>query len=69
MMMRVILQNRQSLLYFKSFDEWTDEIEEARDFRRVVSAFDYLQIFKIPNLDLVMNFGDPKYDVKTPVTS
>jgi len=69
MIMRIILQNRESLLYFKSFDEWTEEIEEARDFRQVASAFDYVQIFKIPNLDVVMNFGDPKYDVKTPVTA
>jgi hypothetical protein len=68
MIMRIILQDRQSLLYFKGFDEWTDEIEEARDFRQVVSAIDYVQIFQIPNLDVVMNFGDPKFDVRAPVT-
>jgi hypothetical protein len=61
---RIILQNRKSRLYFKAANEWTAHIQEASDFQRVVKAFDFVHKSKLPDIDAVMHFGDPAYDVR-----
>jgi hypothetical protein len=64
MTMRIILQNRQSRLYYKYGSEWTAEIDKATDFHQVVFAIDYARSVLACNLDVLMCFGDPKYDVR-----
>lgn len=66
--MRVIIQNRKSLLFLKSGDEWTSHINDALDFQGVIKAFDYAIKSKLPAIDVVMHFGDPAYDVRLRVT-
>jgi hypothetical protein len=64
MIMRIILQNRQSRLYYKCGSEWTAEIDKAMDFHQVVFAIDYARSVLACNLDVLMYFGNPKYDVR-----
>jgi hypothetical protein len=66
--MRIFLQDRQSRLYLKSGSEWTAAMNKAASFRMVVSALDYALAVKAPHLDVLMHFGDPKYDVRLNVT-
>jgi hypothetical protein len=62
--MRIILQDRESLLYLKTADEWTTDIDLATDFQQLVQAIEFVRTSKLPNLDAIMWFGDPKYDVR-----
>lgn len=68
LIMRIILQNRKSRLYYKGANEWTSHIKDASDFQRVVKAFDYVYKSRLPSMDVVMHFGDPVYDVRLRVT-
>ncbi|MDB6121939.1 MAG: hypothetical protein JWQ71_932 [Pedosphaera sp.] len=67
--MRVILQNRKSLLYFKASNQWTPFIHEASDFEGIIKAVDFISEVKLPGIDVLMHFGDPKYDVRLKVTN
>jgi hypothetical protein len=67
--MRVILQDRKSLLYLKGVDQWTSSIQEASDFQKIIKAFDFASESKLPSIDVLMCFGDPKYDVRLRVTN
>jgi hypothetical protein len=61
---RIVLQDRNSLLYVKKKGEWTPRIKEARDFRHCHTAFAFAHRTGLPKLDAVMTFGDPKYDLR-----
>jgi hypothetical protein len=67
--MRVIVQDRKSLLYVKGVNQWTPSIHEASDFQRIIKAFDFVSESKLPCIDVLMHFGDPKYDVRLKVTN
>ena len=64
LVMRIILQDRESLLYFKATNEWTPDIDKAADFQQLAQAIEFVRTSKLPKLDAVMWFGDPKYDVR-----
>lgn len=66
---RVVIQDRQSRLYLKGADEWTPEINEAEDFEQIVEAIDFLRLARLPHIDVLMHFEDPKYDVRLTGTS
>jgi hypothetical protein len=61
---KIVLQNRDSLLYLKSESQWTSLLEEARQFEHIADASAFARKTKLPVLDIVMSFGDPKYDVR-----
>jgi hypothetical protein len=62
--MRIILQDRESFLYLKQTNEWTPAVEEATDFQHLTAAMDFVRLVRIPGLDVLMYFGDPRYDVR-----
>jgi hypothetical protein len=64
MSLRVILQHRKSLLYLKGLSEWTPNIREAREFKDIVHAIDFAQLARLTELDVLMHFGDSKYDIR-----
>jgi hypothetical protein len=51
-------------MYFKGVGQWTAEIEQATDFKELVLAFDFVFFTKTPNLDVWLDFGDPKYNIR-----
>jgi hypothetical protein len=61
---KIVLQNRDSLLYWKGEGQWTPHVEEAVQFEHIADASAFAQKSKITVLDIVMNFGDPRYDVR-----
>ena len=62
--MCIILQDRETSLYFKSANEWTSDIEQANDFRQLILAIDFVRTARLPNLDVILHFENPKYDVR-----
>jgi hypothetical protein len=62
--LRVILQDRQTHLYFCGEDGWTAKIDRALDFKRTALAIQFVHTARMANLDLVLNFGDPKGDIR-----
>jgi len=61
---RIVLQSRESLLYLKGEDEWTSEVAEAAKFEHIADANTFARRSKLTRLDIVMSFGDPRYDVR-----
>ena len=61
---RTVIQDRESNLYFKMPGEWTAEIGEATDFKQMLVALDSAQQTGRQTLDILMTFGEPKYDVR-----
>ncbi|HEX3798003.1 MAG TPA: hypothetical protein VH413_04815 [Verrucomicrobiae bacterium] len=61
---KIVLQNRESLLYWKGEDQWTPNLDEAQPFAHIADANTYARKTDFAELDIVMSFGDPKYDVR-----
>ena len=61
---KIVLQNRESLLYLKGEGQWTPHVAEASSFEHVADANAFVRHAKLPVLDIVMTFGDPRYDVR-----
>jgi hypothetical protein len=59
----VVLRSRASLLYYLAEGQWTSDIKAARDFKKVLTAAEFVHKSKLCQLDVVLHFGDPKYDV------
>lgn len=62
--MRIILQHRKSRLYLEKLGQWTDDVETALDFTHLIAAVDFVQFNQISTIDVLMHFGDPRYDVR-----
>jgi hypothetical protein len=60
----IVLQNRESLLYLKGDGQWTHAVEEATAFEHIADASAFARKAKLSILDIVMSFGDPRYDVR-----
>lgn len=62
---RVVIQNRHSLLYLQGEGHWTSDINKALDFERLLHAREIArQINKYSDLEIIMNFGEPQYDLR-----
>ena len=60
----IVLQNRESHLYLKEVGQWTSVVEDAAKFEHIADASAFARHSKLSILDIVMSFGDPKYDVR-----
>lgn len=60
----IVLQNRESQLYLKGEGLWTSTVEEAAQFEHIADASAFARTTKLSILDIVMSFGDPRYDVR-----
>ena len=66
---KIVLQSRDSLLYWKGEGQWTPHVDEAKQFEHIADASAFAQKSKMPTVDIVMNFGDPRYDVRLNASS
>jgi hypothetical protein len=66
--MRIILQNRESAFYFKSVSEWTADADRALDFKNLIYAVDFVRMARLTNLDIVLYFGDERYNLRLPAS-
>jgi hypothetical protein len=65
--MRILLQQKETGLYFKDIDSWESDPSEAMDFLSSTSAIDFCVANKISSVQLVLKFDEQRYDIVLPV--
>ena len=65
--MRILLQQKDSGLYFKDINSWDADPFEAMDFLSSTMAIDFCVANKISNVQLVLKFDEHRYDIVLPV--
>ena len=65
--MRILIQQKESGLYFKDVGNWTRNSAEAMDFLSSTSAIDFCVMNKISGVQLVLKFDEQRYDIVLPV--
>jgi hypothetical protein len=66
--MRILLQQKETGLYFKDIGAWSREPAEAMDFLSSTSAIDFCVLNKITGVQLVLKFEEQRYDIVLPVS-
>lgn len=64
--MRILLQRRDSGLYFRDIDSWTSETIEAMDFVSSTKALDFCARNKLTGVQIVLKFDGEKFDIVLP---
>ena len=67
--MRILIQQKETGLYFRDIDAWTRNPAEAMDFLSSTSAIDFCVLNKISGVQLVLKFEEQRYDIVLPVLS
>lgn len=65
--MRILLQQKDTGLYFKDIDSWTRSTAEAMDFLSSTAAIDFCVTNKLKGVQLVLKFEEHQYDIVLPV--
>jgi hypothetical protein len=65
--MRILIQQKDSGLYFRDVGDWTRSPAEAMDFLSSTSAIDFCVLNKISHVQLVLKFEEQQYDIVLPV--
>ncbi len=65
--MRVLLQQRDTGLYFKDIDCWAPNSADAMDFHSSTAAIDFCVTNKLSKVQLVLKFEEQQYDIVLPV--
>ena len=65
--MRILLQQKETGLYFKDIGAWSREPAEAMDFLSSTSAIEFCALNKISDVQLVLKFEEQRYDIVLPV--
>jgi hypothetical protein len=67
--MRVVLQNRKTLLYLQQPGGWTADVNRAANFEQILQAREFARSSKLPHLDMVMFLdSDGRPGLRMPVT-
>jgi hypothetical protein len=67
--MRILLQQRDSGLYYKDSDSWTSDSAEAADFVSSTAALDFCAANKLAGVHMVLKFDGEKYDIVLPAAA
>jgi hypothetical protein len=54
--MRTLLRRVSSGLYFQGADQWTDDPEQARNFKSIDHALEFIRKWKLRGIELAFNF-------------
>ena len=65
--MRILLQQKETGLYFKDIDAWVRASSEAMDFVSSTAAIDFCVLNKLSGMQLVLKFEAQSYDIVLPV--
>jgi hypothetical protein len=65
--MRILLQHKETGLYFQDIDAWARTSSEAMDFVSSTAAIDFCVANKLAGVQLVLKFDEQKYDIVMPV--
>lgn len=66
--MRIVLQQKDSGLYFKDIDAWVRNSAQAKDFVSSSAAIDFCVANKLNGLQLVLKFEDQRYEIVLPIS-
>jgi hypothetical protein len=64
--MKVYLRRIGRTEYYKNATEWTRAQHEARAFTRTAEALAFAQADCLRDCEVVLSFGDPRYDIALP---
>ena len=67
--MRVLLQEKETGLYFEEVGHWTPAPKEAMDFLSSTKAIDFCVANKISGVQLVLKFEEPLHDIVLPMVT
>ncbi|HVV01152.1 MAG TPA: hypothetical protein VHH88_07290 [Verrucomicrobiae bacterium] len=67
--MRILLQQKDTGLYFKAIGAWTRDSSEAMDFLSSTAAIDFCVANRIKDVQMVFKFIEQRYDIVLPVAS
>jgi hypothetical protein len=65
--MRILLQQKQTGLYFKDISAWDPDSTAAMDFLSSTAAIDFCVANKISHVQIVLKFDEQRYDIVLPV--
>jgi len=65
--MRILLQHKQTGLYFKDIESWVRSGSEAKDFVSSTAAIDFCVANKLNDVHLVLKFEEQQYDIVLPM--
>lgn len=65
--MRVLIQDRQTLLYFKDIHGWASHAIEAFDFRSPRAAAEFCRVNRFADADVVLKFDTGRQEIRVPV--
>jgi hypothetical protein len=65
--MRIVLQQKETGLYFKDIGSWAKEGSDAMDFMSSTAAIDFCLTNKLMDVQLVLKFDEHHYDIVMPV--
>ena len=65
--MRILLQQKDTGLYFKDIDAWVRSGSDAMEFVSSTAAIDFCVLNKLNGVQLVLKFDEQKYDIVMPV--
>jgi len=69
MEMKVLIQDGSSRQYYAGTDCWVPAIGMAWDFKNVVTALNVAVREKLGQVNILMYFGNPRYDISLPVAT
>ena len=67
--MRILLQQKETGLYFKDVGSWTRNTGEAMDFVSSTEAIEFCALNRLPGVQLVLKFEEQQYDIVLPVVN
>jgi hypothetical protein len=67
-LMKILIQNCLTHLYFKSPSEWTADPAHAKGFPTSENAIVYCAEHQIPAVQIVLKFNPDRYDITVPIT-
>jgi hypothetical protein len=67
--MRILLQEKETGLYFKDVASWTAEPTEAMDFLSSTKAIDFCVANHISGVQLVLKFEEQLHDIVLPMVT
>ncbi len=67
MAMRILLQQKETGLYFKGPEVWTRNSAEAADFVSSTKAMEFCAANNLAGVQLVLKFEDQQYDIVMPL--
>ncbi len=66
--MRIVLQQKETGLYFKDIGAWVPNGTEAMDFVSSAAAIEFCVANKLAGLQVVLKFEEQKYEIVIPVS-